>query len=74
MLQVVKGAIPQLPTRFLPLLAMVGGVGFQVAQAVSDNADDIMYVTVVMTGLIVGLAAAGAFSTVTGLINGAGGK
>ncbi len=67
-LQAVKTAFPQLPKRFLPLMAMGGGVGFQIAQTLSDNPEDIAYVTVVISGLIVGLAAAGAFSTVTGLI------
>ena len=60
-LQVLKTAIPALPARILPLLAMVAGVGFQFATVI-DNGEPIMYVSTVIAGLIVGLAAVGAWS------------
>ena len=61
--QAIKMALPVIPHRTLPLLAMLAGVGVQIVQ-VADNGQDVAWVSTIIAGLIVGIAASGTFNVI----------
>lgn len=71
-IQVLRTAWTSLPARFIPLIALLSGVAWQVGIALT--LEEPMWASVVISGIVLGLASSGLYSGGKTLIEGGGGS